>query len=187
MLDMNEDVRIVSQRLPHFFDKHLQESRRFPRSLLIGASDDDARRQLMQTIRASIRCMIALAALTLWVSFAADIDGKWTGEVQGRNGPQTQTLMLKSSGNTLTGTVQGARGGPVEITNGTIDGDNVSFTVVREFGENKITPGVQGQNGGRRTEAHRVRRARRTSRGDLQKGIAHNPTARLSAAPCSLL
>lgn len=99
----------------------------------------------MQTLRISIRCLIALAALTIWVSFAADIDGKWTGEVQGRNGPQTQTLMLKSSGNTLSGTVQGARGGPVEITNGTIDGDNVSFIVVREFQENKITQEFKGK------------------------------------------
>ena len=88
--------------------------------------------------------MIALAALTLWVSFAADIDGKWTGQVEWRNGPQTQTLMLKASGGTLTGTVQGGRGGPVEISNGTIDGNNVSFSVVREFRDNKITQEFKG-------------------------------------------
>ena len=98
----------------------------------------------MKTIRASLRCVIALAALTLWVSFAADIDGKWTGQVQGRRGVQNQTLMLKASGNTLTGSLQGGRGGPVEISNGTIDGDHVSFTVVREFGENKITQEFKG-------------------------------------------
>ena len=78
----------------------------------------------MKTIRASLRCVTALAALTLWVSFAADIDGKWTGQVQGRRGVQNQTLMLKASGNTLTGSLQGGRGGPVEISNGTIDGDH---------------------------------------------------------------
>jgi hypothetical protein len=98
----------------------------------------------MKTIRASVQCITALAALTLWVSFAADIDGKWTGETQGRRGPQTQTLMLKASGTTLTGTLQGGRGGPVEISNGTIDGDNVSFQVVREFGENKVTQQFKG-------------------------------------------
>src|SRR5271154_3253179 len=98
----------------------------------------------MKTIRGSIRCLIALAALTLWVSFAADIDGKWTGQVQGRNGPQTQTIMLKASGNTLTGSIQGSRGGPVDISNGTIDGDKVSFSVVREFQDNKITQEYKG-------------------------------------------
>jgi len=98
----------------------------------------------MKTIRASIRCMIALAALTLWVSFAADIDGKWTGQVEWRNGPQTQSIMLKADGNALTGSVEGGRRGPVEISNGTIDGGNVSFTVVRQFGENKITQQYKG-------------------------------------------
>jgi len=92
--------------------------------------------------------LVALAALTVTVSIAADIDGKWTGQVQGRNGPQTQTLMLKASGNALTGSVQGGRGGPVDISNGTIDGNNVSFTVVREFGENKITQEFKGMLSG---------------------------------------
>jgi hypothetical protein len=88
--------------------------------------------------------MIALAALTLWVSFAADIDGKWTGQVQGRNGPQTQTIMLKASDNALTGSVEGGRGGPVEISDGKIDGSNVSFKVIREFQGNKVTQEYKG-------------------------------------------
>jgi hypothetical protein len=99
----------------------------------------------MKTIRGSIQCLIALAALTLWVSFAADIDGKWTGQVEGRNGPQSQTIMLKASGGTLTGSIQGGRGGAVEISNGTIDDSGaVAFTVVREFGGNKITQEYKG-------------------------------------------
>ena len=102
----------------------------------------------MKTIRASVRCLIALTALTLGVSFAADIDGKWTGQVEGRNGPQTQTLMLKADGNTLTGSVQGGRGGAVDISNGTIDGNNVSFTVIREFQDNKITQQFKGSVSG---------------------------------------
>jgi hypothetical protein len=88
--------------------------------------------------------MIALAALTLWASFAADIDGKWTGQTQGRNGPQTQTITLKASDNALTGTVEGGRGGPVEISDGKIDGSNVSFNVIREFQGNKITQEFKG-------------------------------------------
>lgn len=98
----------------------------------------------MKTRSASIRWIIALAALTLWVSFAADIDGKWTGQIQGRNGPRTQTLMLKASDNTLTGSIDGGRGGPVEISDGKIDGGNVSFNVVREFQGNKVTQAYKG-------------------------------------------
>ena len=78
------------------------------------------------------------------MSFGADIDGKWTAQVQGRNGTRTQTLMLKASGNTLTGSIQEGQGGSVEISNGTIDGDNISFSVVREFRQNKITQEYKG-------------------------------------------
>jgi hypothetical protein len=98
----------------------------------------------MKIMRASIRCIIALAVLTLWVSFAADIDGKWTTQVQGRRGTRTEVLMLKASGNTLTGSIQGGRGEAVEISNGAIDGDNISFTVVRQFRDNKITQEYKG-------------------------------------------
>jgi hypothetical protein len=98
----------------------------------------------MKIMSASIRWTIALAALALWVSFAADIDGKWTGQTQGRNGPQTQTLMLKSDGNTLTGSIEGGRGRSVEISDGKIDGTNVSFSVVREFQGNKVTQEFKG-------------------------------------------
>ena len=130
----------------------------------------------MKTIRGSIRCLIALAALTLWVSFAADIDGKWTGQVEGRNGPQTQTLMLKASGGTLTGSIQGRQGEPVEISNGTIgDGGAVAFTVVREFRGEQNYAGIQGHAFRRRVETDRVRRTRRAARSDLQKGIAAKP------------
>jgi hypothetical protein len=102
----------------------------------------------MKTGSASIRWIIALAALTLWVSFAADIDGKWTGQIQGRNGPRTQTLMLKASDKALTGSIDGGRGGPVEISEGKIDGSNVSFNVVREFQGNKVTQMYKGSISG---------------------------------------
>jgi hypothetical protein len=98
----------------------------------------------MKIMSTSFRALIALAALTLWVSFAADIDGKWTTQVEGRNGTRTETLTLKADGNTLTGSMQGGRGQGVDISNGTIDGNNVSFSVVREFGGNQITQQYKG-------------------------------------------
>lgn len=98
----------------------------------------------MKAVRRSVTGLMALAALTLWMSFAADIDGKWTAQVEGRNGARTQTLMLKASGNTLTGTLEGGRGCGVEISNGVIDGGNVSFSVVREFRGNQVTQEYKG-------------------------------------------
>jgi len=79
-----------------------------------------------------LSCVVALLA------YAADVTGKWTYEMQGRNGAMTGTMNLKAEGDKVTGTVSG-RGGETEISDGKISGDTVSFTVVREFNGNKFT------------------------------------------------
>jgi len=71
-----------------------------------------------------------LLALVCAIAFAAGIEGKWTVQTQGRNGAQTQTLILKSDGSTLTGSLDGGRGA-VDIKEGKIDGANVTFKVTR--------------------------------------------------------
>ena len=80
-----------------------------------------------------------------FVAFAADVSGKWTFEQAGRQGgPARQvTITLKQDGNKLTGTVPGfGRGGgggqETEITNGKVDGNNVSFEVKREYNGNAM-------------------------------------------------
>ena len=91
-----------------------------------------------------------LLLLVGMVAFAADVSGKWTYEQAGRNGgpPRQITITLKQDGNNLTGSVPGmGRGGdapPSEITNGKVDGDKVSFEVVREFNGNKVTSKYEG-------------------------------------------
>ncbi len=76
---------------------------------------------------------------------AADVTGKWTAEVPGRGGNMMKVNMnLKADGEKLTGTV-GGRMGDAEISDGKIDGQSISFTVVREFQENKITQSYKGK------------------------------------------
>lgn len=91
---------------------------------------------------ALLACALAIAV------YAADVTGKWSYEVQGRAGAMTQTLNLKQDGSQLTGTVSGGRGGEVQISDGKVDGDNVSFTVVREFQGNKFTTKYSGKVAG---------------------------------------
>jgi len=83
---------------------------------------------------ALLSCLLAVAA------FAADVTGKWTAEVPGRGGnTMTQTFTFKADGSTLTGSIAGGRGGEVSISNGKVDGDNISFDVTREFQGNSMT------------------------------------------------
>jgi hypothetical protein len=96
---------------------------------------------------------------------AADITGKWVAEQPGRNGgpPRQTTLDLKANGATLTGTVTGGGGGggrrggggggggggaaapqAREISDGKVDGNNISFTVKVEFNGNTMVSKYEG-------------------------------------------
>ncbi len=89
--------------------------------------------------------MTTLLTVVSSLALAAGIDGKWTAQVEGRGGgTQTQTLTLKASGSALTGSFEGARGGAVDISDGAVEGNNVSFKVVREFNGNQFTQQYKG-------------------------------------------
>lgn len=87
-----------------------------------------------------------LLAVSALVVLGADIDGKWSRETQGKAGPQTQTLTLKADGNKLTGTMEqgGGKAGPATISDGTVNGANVEFKIVRDFGGNSVTQTYKG-------------------------------------------
>jgi len=83
------------------------------------------------TILRTVLLVISGAALT----FAADVTGKWSGEFSGPNGSITLTYDLKQDGAKLTGSTQGPAGS-IEIQNGKVDGDKITFTI-----------SFEGQNG----------------------------------------
>lgn len=89
---------------------------------------------------------IILAGLATFSLLAADVTGKWTAEMQGPGGnTRTVTMDLKADGSKLTGTVSGGRGGSAEISDGKVDGNDISFSVVREFNGNKMTSNYKGK------------------------------------------
>ncbi len=76
-----------------------------------------------------------------------NVTGKWefTYNSEGGRGPRSQTFTFKQDGSTVTGsTVFGmGRGGqqrpPVEIKNGSLKGDSLTFVVEMSFGERSFT------------------------------------------------
>ena len=91
----------------------------------------------------------AVVLLAISAAYAADIAGKWVAEMPGRGGGTTQTTFtFKVEGAKLTGTMQGAQGDPMEITEGKVDGDNISFVVVRNMGGNEIKMTYKGKVSG---------------------------------------
>ena len=68
--------------------------------------------------------MLLAAAL-----FAADVSGKWSGEVPGRGGQTAATFVFKVDGDKLTGTMTGPQG-EVALQEGKVAGDKISFSTM---------------------------------------------------------
>jgi hypothetical protein len=85
----------------------------------------------------SIIAMFATICLFTTGLLAADVAGKWSAEMQGRDGQKrVQTFNLKSEGDKLTGTVSSPMG-ERQIVDGKVSGDDVSFAVEVEFNGEK--------------------------------------------------
>src|SRR5450759_201727 len=77
--------------------------------------------------------VLALMAVCAIVALAADASGTWKASVETPNGTMENTFTFKVEGDKLTGTITMGQMGEAPISEGKVDGDNVSFAVVREF------------------------------------------------------
>ena len=84
-------------------------------------------------IFSAVLVLTAIAAV-----LAAGVDGKWVAQVPGQGGQTREvTFNFKAEGSKLTGTVSG-RQGDTPISDGTIKGDDISFTQSFEMQGNSI-------------------------------------------------
>lgn len=61
---------------------------------------------------------------------ATNVTGNWTGSMNSPDGNSfTLTFSFKQDGQKLTGTVEGPQGQPMDIENGKVDGNKLSFDV----------------------------------------------------------
>src|SRR5215471_18491175 len=75
-------------------------------------------------------CVVLVASV---FALASDVNGKWTAQVPGRGGQtREQTFNFKAEGKKLTGTASGMQGDN-PISDGTINGDEISFTVTVSY------------------------------------------------------
>jgi hypothetical protein len=81
--------------------------------------------------------LIALVTMILVLAvpvLAADVDGKWTGNVATPNGDLPVSFTFKADGEKLTGSTMGLDGSDVAISDGKVDGKNITFKVTLDFG-----------------------------------------------------
>ncbi len=89
-----------------------------------------------------------LLMLVAGMTFAADIDGNWQGEVAGMGGgePMKVNYTFKADGNTLTGNTKGMDGNDLAIKDGKIDGNKFSFALDFGMGQPMVFKGeVKGE------------------------------------------
>jgi len=80
----------------------------------------------------------AMAILLVMTAAAADVAGKWVGNMPTRDGQTRETTFeFKASGDTLTGTMSGPQGA-IDIKDGKISGGDLSFKVSFDAGGNTI-------------------------------------------------
>jgi hypothetical protein len=88
--------------------------------------------------------LFILAALCL----AAGVDGRWKAQMEGQNGARTLVFDLKSDAARLTGTLTGLLDRQLEILEGKIDGESLSFAVNSEWQGNPVKLVYKGKVAG---------------------------------------
>lgn len=81
------------------------------------------------TVMRMAKGIVLALALAAGAAGAADLTGKWTATAVGNN--VAVTLDLKVAGNAVTGAILNPNAGPAEIKDGRLEGDRMSFYVVR--------------------------------------------------------
>ena len=87
----------------------------------------------------------ALTLAFLAVAHAADISGKWRAEFDSQIGQQKYTYDLKVEGDKIIGQAISDQRGPVEIKEGKISGDDVSFVEMANIQGNDIRIEYKGK------------------------------------------
>jgi hypothetical protein len=79
-----------------------------------------------------------LLIATALLAIAANVDGVWKADYTSPDGSaRTMTFHFKADGDKLTGKAV-SQTGESEVKNGTIKGDDISFTLLRNFGGNEV-------------------------------------------------
>jgi hypothetical protein len=93
--------------------------------------------------------LLVLMTLVATTALAADVTGTWKATAQGPNGTMERTFVFKVDGNKLTGETTSSIFGKSTITDGKIDGDNLSFTITVKFQDNELKLNYKGKVSGK--------------------------------------
>ena len=115
-------------------------------------------RRLSTKLSACSLVTCALVALFSLSCSSGGINGKWIADLPGRDGQtRQQTFNFKAEGNKLTGTASGRQGAETPISDGEINGEDISFTVTANFRGNEVKVLYKGKLAGKELKLTRTR------------------------------
>jgi P pilus assembly chaperone PapD len=92
--------------------------------------------------------LLVLMTLFAATGLAADVSGNWKATAEGPNGTMERTFTFRVDGNKLTGETTSSMFGKSTITDGKIDGENLSFTITVKFQDNEMKLNYKGKVSG---------------------------------------
>jgi hypothetical protein len=92
-----------------------------------------------------MKWLVILAATFAAIASAADISGTWKGTAENQGGTIDRTFVFKVEGTKLTGETTSEMMGKSTITDGKIDGDNISFTITAKLQDNEMKLNYKGK------------------------------------------
>ncbi len=123
-------------------------------------------------MKTTLFALLAFLGVFVLAASAADVSGKWSADVPGRDGnTMTQIFDLKTDGGKVTGTVSSPRGDMV-ILDGKIDDDTITFVTVRNMNGNDVKIMFKGK-----VEGDTIKFTRKRDGGDFsQEFVAKRST-----------
>ena len=95
-----------------------------------------------------MKWLVVLFAVFALTASAADVAGTWKATAEGPNGSIERTFVFKVDGNKLSGETTSEMMGKSTIDNGTIDGDNLAFTITVKFQGEEMKMNYKGKVSG---------------------------------------
>ena len=95
-----------------------------------------------------MKWILALAAVFAFSASAADISGNWKATAEGPNGAMERTFVFKVDGNKVTGESTSTMMGKSTITDGKVEGDTVTFTIMAKIGDQDVKLNYKGKIAG---------------------------------------
>jgi hypothetical protein len=92
-----------------------------------------------------MKWLLVLFAAFAFTASAADVTGTWKASTETPNGTFETTFVFKVDGTKLTGSTTNQMMGEKAISEGKIDGDDLTFTVNAEFGGNQVKLDYKGK------------------------------------------